>query len=143
MKTSNKGIELIKHFEGFKREPYLCPAGVWTIGYGTTQGITAKTKPITAQDATKLLQRDLEHFEKAVLRRVKVPLNQNQFDALVSFVYNLGESALLRSTLLRKLNAGEYQLEAEFLRWVRANGKILAGLARRRQAESDLFNLKE
>jgi lysozyme len=65
MKTSNKGIELIKHFEGFKRAPYLCPAGVWTIGYGTTQGITAKTKPITVQDATKLLQRDLERFEKA------------------------------------------------------------------------------
>lgn len=143
MKTGKKGIELIKEFEGFKRSPYLCPAGVWTIGYGSTKGITKNTKPITKQDAEKLLINDLTDAERAVRSFVKVPLTQNQFDALVSFTFNLGAGALSRSTLLKMLNAGNYDLESQFLRWVRAGGKILPGLTRRRQAEADLFNLKE
>lgn len=143
MKTGKRGIELIKEFEGFSRNPYLCPAGVWTIGYGSTKGVKKNTKPITKQDAEKLLINDLTDAERAVRSFVKVPLTQNQFDALVSFTFNLGAGALSRSTLLKMLNAGDYDLESQFLRWVRAGGKILPGLARRRQAEADLFNLKE
>lgn len=134
-KTSPKGLELIKTFEGFRAQAYLCPARVWTIGYGTTLGV----KPgqvITEAKAVKLMANDLVSFENAVKRLVKVPLSQNQFDALVSFAYNCGVGNLTSSTLLKLLNQGQYHLvPAQFLRWNKGGGKVLAGLTRRRKSE--------
>lgn len=140
MKTSDKGIELIKRFEGFESKPYLCPAGKWTIGYGWTQGVTKDSKPITEAEATKLLADGLSSYEIGVLDCVDVDLQQCEFDALVSFAYNLGVHALRGSTLLKKLNEGDYEGAADqFLRWDKAGGKVLAGLTKRREAERELF----
>lgn len=138
--ASPRCIEFIKGFEEFEPLPYLCPARVWTIGYGTTRGITAHTPSITEQQAYALLMGDVRKCEKTIYKLITRPLNQNQFDALVSFVYNLGGGALQRSTLRRKLNRGEIGDAAnEFLKWVRAEGVILKGLVRRRQAERLMF----
>lgn len=140
MKTSDKGIDLIKRFEGFESNPYLCPAGKWTIGYGWTHGVTKESKPITEAEATKLLADGLANYEIGVLDCVDVDLQQCEFDALVSFAYNLGVHALRGSTLLKKLNEGDYEGAADqFLRWNKANGQVLAGLTRRREAERELF----
>lgn len=142
MKTSNNGINLIKQFEGCALNAYKCPAGVWTIGYGHTKNVKQGMK-ITTNQATSLLKEDLATYENYVNKYVKVKLNQNQFDALVSFTFNCGGGALKSSTLLKKLNKGDYTGAAnELLRWNKANGKILAGLTRRRKAEKALF-LKE
>lgn len=144
-KASNKCIELIKHFEGFSAKPYLCPAGVPTIGYGSTRDtdgkpISMQHPAITETQAKALLMATLTTYENAVNRYVKVPLNQNQFDALVDFAYNAGAKNLLSSTLLKKLNAGDYTgASNEFAKWVYAGSKKLNGLIRRRQAERDLF----
>jgi len=139
MKTGSKGIKLIKEFEGFKAQAYLCPANVWTIGYGTTSGVK-KGQMVTEEQAIKLLQDDLAKFEKAVKNLVRVPLNQDQFDALVAFVYNIGVGAFSRSTLLSLLNQGNYEAVPEqLLRWNKAGGRVLNGLTRRRQAEGKLF----
>lgn len=136
---SQAGIDLIKHFEGLRLEAYKDPIGVWTIGYGHTA--TAQPgQQITEADAEALLRNDLAWAEDAVRRHVTVPLTQGQYDALVSFTYNLGESALAKSTLLRKLNAGDSTgAAAEFGRWVHADGRKLAGLVRRRAAEQNRF----
>lgn len=140
MKISQKGIEVIKKFEGCKLEAYKCPAGVWTIGYGTTKGVTDGMK-ITKEKAEELLKLDIDKFEKTVLKLVKVDLNQSQFDALVSFTYNLGEGNLSKSTLLKMLNNKDYYgASQEFIRWNKAGGKVLNGLIRRREAERNLFN---
>lgn len=140
MKISQKGIEVIKKFEGCKLEAYKCPAGVWTIGYGTTKGVSAGMK-ITKEKAEELLKVDVEKFEKSVLKLVKVDLNQSQFDALVSFAYNLGEGNLSSSTLLKMLNNKDYYgASQEFIRWNKAGGKVLNGLIRRRETERNLFN---
>lgn len=140
MKMSERGLELIKHFEGLKLEAYKCPAGIWTIGYGTTKGIASGMK-ITKEKAEELLKLDVEKFEKSVLKLVKVDLNQSQFDALVSFAYNLGEGNLSSSTLLKMLNNKDYYgASQEFIRWNKANKKVLAGLTRRRESERNLFN---
>lgn len=141
MKTSQAGIDLIKLFEGFRAEPYLCPAGVATLGYGTTAGVTMDTPPVTEDEAEALLALDLRRFERAVSRLCPVPLTQGQFDALVSFSYNLGAGALQSSTLRRKLLRGDYEGAAdEFPRWVYAGrARRLAGLVRRRAAERALF----
>ena len=138
-KTSQKGINLIKHFEGLELESYLCPANVWTVGYGHTK--TAKPgMKITTATAETLLVNDLTPFEEHVKKVVKVVITQNQFDALVSFVFNLGQGAFSRSTLLKLLNKGDYSGAADqFLRWNKAGGKVLAGLTRRREAERMLF----
>ncbi|HXG01499.1 MAG TPA: lysozyme [Bacteroidota bacterium] len=118
---------------------YLCPAGVWTIGYGHTGGVKEGDR-ITLQQAEELLKQDLERFEECIRRSVTVPLNQNQFDALVSFAFNVGCMALENSTLLRKLNAGDYAGAAqEFGKWVKSRGVILPGLIKRRDAERALF----
>jgi lysozyme len=139
MKINKEGLELVKEFEGLKLTAYLCPANVWTIGYGHT-ATARKGMTITAERAEELLRQDIERFEKAVSRLVKVPLNENQFAALVSFTFNLGEGALQRSTLLRKLNAGDYDsVPTELNRWNQAGGKVLNGLVRRRKAEGELF----
>ena len=138
-KTSQKGIDLIKEFEGFRARAYLCPANVLTIGYGHTK-TCRQGQVISTTKGEELLKEDLKRFENAVNVLVKVPLNQNQFDALVSFAFNVGVGAFRNSTLLRRLNQGNYKLAAdEFKRWVRGGGKKLPGLIRRRQAERDLF----
>lgn len=144
MQTSEKGIALIKEFEGCKLTAYQDSVGVWTIGYGWTQPVDGK--PIRAgmtvkqETAERLLKTGLVSYESDVSRLVKVGLTQGQFDALVSFTYNLGARSLSISTLLRKLNAGDYAGAAdEFLRWNKAGGKILNGLTRRREAERALF----
>jgi len=138
-KTSIKGVNLIKSFEGFRADAYLDAVRVPTIGYGTTRGVKMGQK-ITEAQAVALLQKDLEMFENAINRLVKVPLTQNQFDALASFVYNLGETNFAGSTLLKVINNGRFELAPEqFLRWNKAGGKVLNGLTRRRQAEADMF----
>ena len=144
MQTSDKGIALIKEFEGCKLTAYQDSVGVWTIGYGWTQPVDGK--PIRAgmtikqETAERLLKTGMVSYESDVSRLVKVGLTQGQFDALVSFTYNLGALSLSTSTLLRKLNAGDYAGAAdEFLRWNKAGGKVLNGLTRRREAERALF----
>lgn len=144
MQTSEKGITLIKEFEGCRLTAYQDSVGVWTIGYGWTQPVDGK--PIRAgmtikqETAERLLKTGLVSYESDVSRLVKVGLTQGQFDALVSFTYNLGARSLSTSTLLRKLNAGDYAAAAdEFLRWNKAGGKALNGLTRRREAERALF----
>lgn len=146
MKISQRGLDLIKKFEGFSPVPYLCPAGIPTIGYGTTyyeEGLPVSMvdKVITEEMAEDLLKKHVETYENGVKQGVKQTINQNQFDALVSFTYNVGVANLLRSTLLKKINIDPYDLtiEKEFLKWVNAGGKRLAGLVKRRQMESQLY----
>jgi len=145
MKTSQRGLDLIKEFEGLYLQAYRCPAGVLTIGYGHTSvagepKVVAGMK-ITKQEAEDILRRDLAAVEADVGRLVKVPLTQNQFDALVSFQFNTG--GLGRSSALKRLNAGNYaDVPAALLLWNKAAGKVLAGLTRRRKAEAALFASK-
>ena len=140
MDVDDKAIQLIKKFEGFSAKPYLCPAGIPTIGYGETYGVTMDMPPITEDQAREMLMERLLEFEGAVTGFVQTPLTQNQFDALVCFVYNIGAGAFVKSTMLRKLNAKDYKGAAnEFLRWNKANGVELLGLTARRKAERDLF----
>lgn len=138
MKTKN--VNIIKKHEGLRLEAYLpTPNDVWTIGYGHTH-TTKQGMKITQAQADKLLYMDLAWAEEAVNTLVKVPLTQNQFDALVSFVFNVGAGAFSKSTLLRFLNMGDYtNAAAQFLRWNRQKGKVLNGLTRRRQEERELF----
>ena len=139
MKTAQKGLELIKHFEGCELKAYKCPAGVWTIGYGHIKGVQ-EGDVITEQQADEMLVEELHEYENYVNTLVDVPLNQNQYDALVSWVYNLGGGNLKASTLLKVLNSGDYSgVPAQIMRWNKAGGKVLEGLTRRRQAEADLF----
>lgn len=139
MHISQKGIDLIKSSEGLRLEAYQDSVGVWTIGYGTTRGVKAGMKISMAQ-AEEYLKADVARFEPELAALVKVPLNQNQWDALMSFVYNLGSANLSSSTLLKLLNAGNYSGAAEqFPRWNKAGGKELAGLTKRRNAEQALF----
>lgn len=134
------GIAIIKEFEGLHLTPYLCPSKVWTIGYGHTRTVRAGLS-ISRREAEELLQEDLRVSERAVQRLVTVPLNDNQFSALVSFVFNVGISNLERSTLLKLLNRGWYdQVPAQLSRWSRAGTEVLGGLARRRAAEARLWN---
>lgn len=140
MQISQAGIDLIKQFEGFRSQAYLCPANVWTIGYGSTGKHVRQGMRINAAEGEALLKQDVARFERAVNRLVKVHLCQHQFDALVSFAFNVGEGNLASSTLLRKLNAGDEAGAAqEFKRWNRGGGRVLAGLVRRRKAEAELF----
>ena len=136
---SQTGIDLIKEFEGFRSNAYLCPGNIWTIGYGHTA--TAKAgMTISKLQAEALLVEDVKKFQTLVNQKVRVRLNQNQFDALVSFAFNVGARGFGNSTLRRLLNQGEYsQAAKEFHRWVYAKGTKLPGLVRRRQAEYDLF----
>ncbi|MGL5126136.1 MAG: lysozyme [Fusobacteriaceae bacterium] len=140
MKISSKGIQLIKRFEGLRLETYKCSANVNTIGYGHTKNVVPGMK-ITESQAEDFLKEDLIYFENAVNKNVKIKLNQNMFDALVSFTYNLGEGNLKSSTLLKLLNSENYyEASEQFVRWNKAGGKVLTGLTRRREAERDLFN---
>lgn len=140
MKTSSTGRALIRNAEGDKLTAYYCPAGVLTIGVGHTGPDVKPGMRITQAQSDALLSADLAKFEKAVARNVKVALTQNQFDALVSFTYNLGEGNLRSSTLLKRVNAGDMAgAAAEFGKWNKAGGMVLAGLTRRRAAEAALF----
>lgn len=144
MKTSGVGLNLIKSFEGKRVNAYDDGVGVWTIGFGTIKypnGIRVKKgDTCTEQQAEDYLRNDLAKFETAINKLVKVPLTQNQFDALVSLTYNIGSGAFKGSTLLKLLNKGDYQSAADqFLAWNRAGGKVMKGLVRRREAERALF----
>ena len=142
MHTSQKGLDLIKSFEGLRLSAYKDVVGVVTIGYGTTSGVKMGDT-VTKECAEELLREDVQRFEGYVDRLVKVPLTQGMFDALVSFTYNLGPGALEKSTLLDQLNRGDYDgAAAQFDRWNKAGGKVLAGLVRRRAAERALFESK-
>lgn len=144
MKISNDGILLIKKFEGCSLTAYQDSVGVWTIGYGWTQSVAGKPvgrgMTITQNTAEQLLLTGLSQYETGVTSLVSKPLTQHQFDALVSFAYNIGIKSLGTSTLLKKLNAGDYQGAAdEFPKWNKAGGKVLNGLVARRAAERSLF----
>ncbi len=146
MRTINEhGIELIKHFESLRLKAYQDSVGVWTIGWGHTglthnDGTVYEGREITEDEAVELLKRDLKTFEEAVEKCVDVDIDDNQFSALVSFAFNLGETNLNRSTLLKKLNGEQYfNASKEFKKWSRAGGKRLGGLVRRRISERNLF----
>jgi lysozyme len=136
---------LIAQWEGIRLSPYLCQAGVPTIGIGSTyyaDGTKVKLsdKPITEEDAWELFYTTLKQYSDAVIKAVHVPLTDNQYGALVSFTYNVGIGAFKSSTLLRKLNDKDYNVSMEFLKWNKVNHKISSGLTKRRQAEWELFN---
>jgi len=139
MFLSESGKDAIKAFEGLYLSAYRCPAGVWTIGWGCTEGVH-EGQTISMDTAEQLLNHELTKFESAVNRLVEVPLSQNQFDALVSFSFNCGVGALERSTLLKKLNAGNYaSVPSELARWTHGGGKVLPGLVKRRRIEAQMW----
>ena len=142
MKLSQRGIDLIKQFEGYSSKAYPDPAtggAPWTIGYGTTNGV----KPgmvITAEKAEKMLRDDVAKFESGVSSLVTAPTTQGQFDAMVSLAYNIGLGGFGKSTLLKKHNARCYTCAADQFRvWNRANGKVMNGLTKRRAAERQVY----
>jgi lysozyme len=146
MQISQRGLDLIKRFEGFRSKPYLCPAGVPTIGYGSTyyeNGAKVKLsdKPISEEWAEELLKKTVVHYERGVDAMTQNNINQNQFDALVSFAYNTGLVNYKNSTLLKRVNANpnDPDIEKQFMRWVRAGGKVIKGLITRRQEEARLY----
>ena len=140
MKQINQdGLNLIKQWEGLRLEAYLCPAKVWTIGYGHT-ATAKKGMSISEAEAVNLLRGDLARFQRCVENAVTVSLNDNQFAALVSFCFNVGEGAFKGSTLLKKLNAGNYDaVSSELARWNKVGNKVNNGLANRRAAEAGLW----
>jgi lysozyme len=142
MNISLTGIHFIKEFEGFSSVPYQDVAGIWTWGYGHAQKLGESIPDsISRQEAEALMHSDLEPACNGVSTCVKVPINDNQFSALVSFTYNCGVGALRSSTLLKKLNAGDIEgTENEFVKWNKAGGNVVAGLTRRREAEARLFS---
>ena len=145
-KLSQKGLELIKSFEGLKLKPYLCPANIATLGFGNTyypDGTKVKlTDPaITQEKAEELLKFLVVTYEKAVDSFCRDDISQSQFDALTSFAYNVGTGNLQKSTLIKKVNANPQDptIRAEFMKWNKAAGKVLLGLTRRRTAEANLY----
>ena len=139
MKTSQRGIDLITEFEGFRSEAYQDVVGVWTIGYGFTLGVQPGDK-ITKAQALKRLARELESYEAAVMRACKVEPNQNQFDALVCFAFNVGAAGMAKSSVIKAHNRGDTQAAARaFSLWNKAGGKVWPGLTRRRAAEAALY----
>ena len=143
MNIGTKGLDLIRFFEGLELNAYQCAAGVWTIGYGhiktAVEGMT-----ISQSYADELLDGEIVEYEDYVNAAVTAPLSQDQFDALVSWTFNLGNGNLNASTMLKVLNRGEYEeVPAQMKRWNKAGGKVLEGLIRRREAEANLFEGKE
>jgi lysozyme len=145
-------VDLIKAFESLYLESYQCSADVWTVGYGTTStkagghddGTITPGMKITEDEAEEYLKKDLEYFEKVVLRLVKVEINDDMFGALVSFAFNCGEGNLESSTLLKRVNSGDWDdVPNQFLRWNKAKGKTLNGLTRRRASEARLWEGKK
>ena len=142
MQISEEGISLIKHFEGCGLEAYQDSVGIWTIGFGTIKGVKEGDR-INQDEAEHLLQEEMPEYEGYINEMVDVPLEQNQFDALCSWVFNLGPKNLSESTLLRVLNDGKYdEVPQQIVRWNKAGGEVLKGLVKRRQAEADLFEGK-
>jgi len=145
MSINAAALDLIKSFEGLRLTAYRDPVGIWTIGYGTTADAGVGIAPaagmtITEAQASEYLRRAVEKFAAAIRPAITMPVNENQFGALVSLAYNIGPAAFEKSTLLKKLNSGDYAGAADqFARWNKAGGKVLAGLTRRRAAERDLF----
>ena len=143
MKISQEGIALIKKFEGCELEAYKCAAGVWTIGYGSTKGVK-EGDTISEEDADNLLLEEMHEYEGYINDMVTVDLKQNEFDALVSWVFNLGPSNLSSSTLLSRLNNKVWDdVPNQIKRWNKAGGQVKQGLVRRREAEALLFEGKE
>ena len=143
MNISKEGLALIKKFEGCELKAYRCPANVLTIGYGVTKGVTEDME-ITQQEADEMLAGELIEYTEYINNMVKVALNQSQFDALTAWIYNLGPTNFKDSTLLRVLNEGRYnEVPQEIKRWNKANGQVLNGLIKRREAEALLFQGKE
>ena len=143
MKISQEGIALIKKFEGCELEAYKCAAGVWTIGYGSTKGVE-EGNTITQEDADNLLLEEMHEYEGYINDMVTVDLKQNEFDSLVSWVFNLGPSNLSSSTLLSRLNNKVWDdVPNQIKRWNKAGGQVKQGLVRRREAEALLFEGKE
>lgn len=144
MKTSKRGLELIKAYEGLRLNSYADAVGVWTIGYGHTSDAFLKVKrgqKITAAKAEELLIHDIEEAETALDKMCTVELNSNQYGAVISLMFNIGNGSFKKSTLLKKLNRGDYTgASKEFAKWSKAGGKTLKGLVRRRAAEAALFN---
>lgn len=146
MQMSEGGITaLLKQFEGCKLKAYRCPANICTIGYGHTSAAGApevhEGMAITQKEAEDILHRDLKKFEAAVERMVKVHISQNQYDVLVDFAYNVGISALEKSSLLKKINTAKFnEVPDELMKWTKGGGKVLPGLVRRRQAEIAWWN---
>lgn len=145
-KIDNKGIDLIASHEGFKPKPYLCPANVPTVGFGTTRypngtKVNLNDREITKEEALSFLQYNVKIFELDVDAMATDNLNQNQFNALVSFAYNLGSQALKSSTLLKKVNTNmlDKTIRDEFNKWVHAGGDVLPGLVKRRKNEADMY----
>jgi lysozyme len=140
MNLGYNGTKILKFFEGCRLTAYQDSVGVWTIGYGHTKGVHAGMS-ITQEEAEQMLLTELEEYEGYIEKYVTVPLTQNQFDALVVWVYNLGPTNFRRSTLLKELNSGNYTAAGnEITKWNKAGGKVLAGLVKRREAEAELFN---
>jgi lysozyme len=145
-KLSQKGVDLIKQFEGLSLTPYVCAGGINTIGYGNTyytngKKVTLKDPKITQKQAEELLKHSLSTYEKAVDSFCRDDISQPQFDALVSFAYNVGTGNLQKSTLIKKVNANpkDVTIADEFLKWNKSAGRVLVGLTRRRQAEANLY----
>lgn len=140
-----RGLDIIKTFEGWSSTPYLCPAGIWTIGWGATRTLDGSpvekdSFEISEVEGEALLRMELRHAERAIRLLVKVPLSENQFSALCSWTYNLGSGRLQSSTLRLKLNRGDYDgAGQEFLKWCMGGGRKLPGLVRRRKAELELW----
>ena len=144
MKTGERGLALIKESEGYSAVPYQCTSGVWTIGYGHTKNVTRGSLPINREKAEAYLREDLRDAENAIARNVKVKLTQSQFDALVSLIYNIGEGNFKKSTLLKKLNKGNYDAVPEqILVWNKSAGKTIKGLVARRAREATLWSEDE
>ena len=146
MKLNNDGYNLITKHEGFSSKPYLCPAKVPTIGFGNTyyqdgKKVTLLDNPITKEQAFEMFKEIADRFAKAVSQSVTADINQNQFNALVSFAYNVGVANLKKSTLLKLVNANPNnpQIKNEFLKWTKANGVLLNGLLKRRNDESSVY----
>lgn len=137
---TKNGIELIKQYEGCRLEAYRCPAGVWTIGYGHTKGVREGQK-VSREEAERMLREDLVYYENMVGMLVALPLVADQVSALVSLAYNIGVEALRKSTVLKLINAGakEAEVRKAWAMWNKAGGKVLPGLAKRREAELALF----
>ena len=140
MQISEKGLDLIRKYEGLRLVTYVCPGGKRTIGYGHTGPDVKSGQKIDTERANELLTRDVQRFEIAVNELVTVPMTQGMLDALISFSFNLGVGSLKSSTLLKKLNAADLDGAAnEFLKWNQAKGKVLDGLTERRKSERELF----
>ena len=139
MEFSEKGLALLCEFEGFRANAYRCPAGVWTIGYGSTRSV-ASGDTITEEEARARMVFELQYYANAVVKACTIELNQNQFDALCSFAYNVGTSGMRGSSVIRAHNRGDYESAARaFALWNKAGGKVYKGLVRRRAAEAALY----